>query len=277
VNRKEALTEARKILTKNGIDDASLEGEILLRHVLKISRAQLFSDLENDVSASNYKTLMKLIKRRIKGEPSAYITGKKEFYGLDFIVDRNVLIPRPETELLVDQAINLCRNLHYSKIADIGTGCGAIAISLAVNLPTVRIYATDISAKALEVASQNCVKHSVAARIIFIKGSMLEPLPESVDLIIANLPYVREADIRGPLSYEPRMALNGGEKGLDKIEQICLQAGDKLNINGSLLLEIGQGQADDVKAILHKYFPSGSIEIKKDLAGIDRVVHLRLT
>ena len=143
----------------------------------------------------------------------------------------------------------------------------------------MKIYATDISSKALEVAEQNCIKHGVKDRITLLQGDLLEPLPESVDLIIANLPYVRESDIpaNGPLSFEPQLALNGGEKGLDKIERLCRQAGEKLNSKGSLLLEIGQGQAEDVKAILHKYFPSALIEVEKDLAGIERVVSLRLT
>jgi release factor glutamine methyltransferase len=190
-----------------------------------------------------------------------------------------VLIPRPETELLVEKAISLCRSQDYSKVADIGTGCGAIAISLAIDLPAVKIYATDISAKALEVAKQNCVNHEVKDRIALLQGDMLSLLPEPVDMIIANLPYVREADIpgEGPLSFEPQMALDGGEKGLDKIEKLCGQASGKLKKSGCLLLEIGQGQAEDVKAILHKYFPSGLIEVEKDLAEIERVVTLRLT
>ncbi len=279
MNRREALAQARKILTDNDIDDSALEGEILLRHVLGISRALLFADLDSDVSPADVKLLKKLVARRVKGEPSAYIIGSKEFYGLDFIVNRHVLIPRPETELLVEKAIKLCRGSKYSKIADIGTGCGAIAVSLAANLPAVRIYATDISVKALEVASQNCVKHGVADRITLLQGDMLEPLPESVDLIIANLPYVRDADIPGggPLSFEPQVALNGGEKGLDKIEELCRQAYGKLKDKGSLLLEIGQGQVEAVKTILHKCFSSGLIEVQKDLADIERVVCLRLT
>ncbi|MHB8105398.1 MAG: peptide chain release factor N(5)-glutamine methyltransferase [Dehalococcoidales bacterium] len=279
MNLKEALTQARKILTDNDIENAALEGEILLRHMFKIDRAQLYAELERSINPSDNKTLMKLVKRRVKGEPSAYITGHKEFYGLDFIVNKHVLIPRPETELLVEIAISLFRNYHYLTVADIGTGCGAIAVSLAINLPTVKIYATDISLKALEVAEQNCLRHGVKDRVTLIQGDMLAPLPESVDLIIANLPYVKEADIpgKGPLSFEPRLALNGGEKGLDKIKILCRQANEKIKNQGSLLMEIGQGQAEDVKSILHKYFPSGLIECEKDLAGIERVVILRLT
>jgi release factor glutamine methyltransferase len=214
VNRKEALARARKLLTDNNIDDAALEGEILLRHVLKIDRARLFTTLDSNVSSSEVDTLKKMVQRRVKGEPSAYITGNKEFYGLDFIVNRQVLIPRPETELLVEQAINLCRNYKYKTIVDIGTGCGTIAVSLAVNIPSVKIYATDISNQAIKVTEQNCLKHGVKDRITLLQGDMLEPLLESIDVIVANLPYVREADIpgQGPLSFEPQLALNGGRQ-----------------------------------------------------------------
>jgi len=279
VNRREALAQAWKILTENKIEDAALEGEIFLKHVLEINRAQLYAELDSDVSPNDIKRLLQLVERRVKREPSAYITGKKEFYGLDFIVNQHVLIPRPETELLVEQAISVCRIYHYSKVADIGTGCGAIAVSLAINLPEVRIYAADISHKALKVAKKNCVKHGVNDRITLLRGDMLAPLPESVDLIVANLPYVRGDDIsgKGPLSFEPKIALSGGEKGLDKIKWLCREVGEHLNPQGSLLLEIGQGQVEEVKSILHKYLSTGLIEIKKDLAGIDRVVWMRLT
>ncbi len=279
MNRRQALTYARGTLADSNIDDASLEGEILLRHVLGINRAQLYSDIDHNVSPAHDKALRKLLERRIQGEPSAYITGYREFYGLDFRVDRNVLIPRPETELLVEKAIRLAQSHAISGMADIGTGCGAIAVSLAVNLPGVTIYATDVSAPALEVARSNCKKHGVADRIVFLQGDMLESLPEPVDLIIANLPYVRESDLSrsGPLSFEPALALNGGKDGLDRIRVLCRQAGNKLRSQGFILLEIGQGQAEETAALSQEIFPSARIEIESDLAGIERVVSLRLT
>ncbi len=232
-----------------------------------------------DISPAQVEGLRQLLERRLRGEPSAYITGHREFYGLDFMVDHRVLIPRPESELLVEKAIRLARSQAISKIADIGTGCGAIAISLAVNLPAATIYATDISSQALEVAGENCRRHGVTDRVILLQGDMLEPLPGPVDLIVANLPYVREADLPagGPLSFEPKLALNGGTDGLDKIRVLCRQAEEKLRNKGSMLLEIGEGQAEAVMAILHESFPSALIEIERDLAGIERVVSLRLT
>ena len=279
MNRRQALACARGTLADNSIDNPSLEGEIILRHLMDISRAQLYSGLDLDVSPTHEKALNKLLERRLHGEPSAYITGHREFYGLDFRVDRNVLIPRPETELLVEKAIRLTQSHAISRIADIGTGCGAIAISLAVNLPGVTVYATDVSAPALEVARTNCQKHGVTDRIVILQGHMLEPLPEPVDLIIANLPYVREADLtdNGILSFEPELALNGGEDGLDMIRVLCRQAGNKLRSQGFILLEIGQGQAEEITDLSQEIFPSARIEVECDLSNIERVVSLCLT
>jgi len=279
VNRRQVLAYTRRALADNRIDDASLEAEILLRHALEINRVQLYSDLECDIIPSDEEALKELLERRIQGEPSAYITGHREFYGLDFRVDRNVLIPRPETEMLVEKAISLASSHPISSIADIGTGCGAIAISLALNLPTVTIYATDVSASALGIARANCKKHGVTDRIVLLEGDMLEPLPEPVDIIIANLPYVRESDMPpgGRLSFEPALALNGGEDGLDGIRALCHQAFNKLRSNGFILLEMGQGQAEAVTTLFQEIFPSSRIEVENDLAGIERIASLRLT
>jgi release factor glutamine methyltransferase len=279
VNLRQALARARDILADDGIEDTSLEAEILLRHVLGMNRSQLYTGLDLDLSPEQEKTLNLLLERRRQGEPSAYITGHREFYGLDFRVDRNVLIPRPESELLVELAINLARGNAVLKIADIGTGCGAIAISLAVNLPEVTVYATDISPAVLEVTRFNCLRHGVEDRIMLLRGDLLGPLDEPVDMIVANLPYVREADLTrsSSLKFEPVLALNGGKDGLDKIKSLCRQAGKKLKKVGYLLLEIGEGQGEAVVATLRKPFPAAAIEVHQDLAGIERVVSLRLT
>jgi release factor glutamine methyltransferase len=275
VNRRQALDQVRHSLIENRVDDALLEGEILLRHVLGIDRAQLFAELDAAISSSQMEGLYRLVERRVKGEPSAYITGHKEFFGLDFIVDPRVLIPRPETELLVEKVIDICRTKSISSIADIGTGCGAIGISLAVNLPLVTVYVADISPEALAVADKNCLKFGVKNRLTLLQGDMLELLSESVDIIVANLPYVKKEDLSP--GFEPVLALDGGEAGLDKISVLCRQAEKKLRHNGSLILEIGQGQAAAVNAILREYYPSALIETDCDLAGIERMVCLRLT
>jgi len=273
---KQALSHARGILAENNVEDAPLEGELLLGHALKISRTRLYLDLDHELSPRQEQTFWRLVERRLNGEPTAYITTHREFYGLDFYADSRVLIPRPESELLVEVALGLARNHPLSTIADIGTGCGAIAISLALELPETKIYATDISAPALEVASLNCQKHGVIDRICLLHDDMLDPLPQPVDLIIANLPYVKESEIAG-VKFEPRLALDGGSDGTERIRQLCRQVSGKLRPGGSLLLEIGQGQREAVTALLNTLFPNGEIEAVPDLSGIDRVIHLSLT
>ena len=277
---KQILSQAREILAANSIEEASLESELLLRHTLGIDRVQFFlEDLNRDLNRKQEKVFWQLVKRRLDGEPTAYITGHREFYGFDFYVDPRVLIPRPESELLVEKAINLAQSHEITDIADIGTGCGAIAISLALNLPQTRIYATDISATALEVARVNCRKHGVLDSICLLQGDTLEPLPEPVDLIIANLPYVKDLEISQTrlANFEPRLALSGGSGGLEKIFHLCQQARGKLKPWGCLLLEIGQGQEKAVTTFLHGLFPSGVVEVTPDLSGIERVVSLCLT
>lgn len=273
---KQALRRARGILAGNNVEDAPLESELLLRHALNISRTQLYIELERELSPQEEKTFWRLVERRRNGEPTAYITTRREFYGLDFYADPRVLIPRPESELLVEVALGLAQNHPLSTIAEIGTGCGAIAISLALELPETRIYATDISAPALEVALLNCQKHGVADRVYLLQGDMLEPLFKPVDLIIANLPYVKESELAG-IKFEPRLALDGGSEGTERIRQLCRQVDSKLSASGFLLLEIGQGQREAVTNFLYTLFPDGEIEATPDLSGIERVIHLSLT
>jgi len=277
VTLMQALNHAREILATNNVEDAPLESELLLRHALKISRVQLYQDLNRELKPEQEKTFWKLVKRRLSGEPTAYITGHREFYGLDFYVDPRVLIPRPESELLVERALKLAQNRPISTIAEIGTGGGAIAISLALNLPRAKIYAVDISAPALKVALFNCQKHEVLNRIYLLQGDLLDPLPEPVDLIIANLPYVKEPELSRLTDFEPRLALNGGADGLDKIRRLCRQVSYKLHPDGRLLLEIGQGQGSAVTTLLRSLFPSAKIEVMPDLGGIERVVSLTTT
>lgn len=276
---KQVLGRARDVLAANSIEDASLEGEILLRQALGIDRVRLYANLNSELSAEQENDFWHLVQRRLSGEPAAYIAGHREFYGFDFFVDRRVLIPRPETELLVEKAIRLAQTHAIATVADIGTGCGAIAISLALNLPRIKIYASDVATDALEVARINCEKHGVAGRIQLLPGDMLAPLPEPVDLILANLPYVTEQETSqaGLADFEPLIALNGGSDGLDGIRRLGEQATDKLNPQGGMLLEIGWGQGQAVTNLLRRNFPSASLEIIPDLQGIERVISLRLT
>jgi release factor glutamine methyltransferase len=278
VTIRQALSRARQVLAAHHVEDSPLESEILLRHALSIGRVELYSNFDRKLTPEEDKKFWQLAERRLTGEPSAYITGHREFYGFDFYVDPGVLIPRPETELLVERAIALAKERSVSTMADIGTGCGAIAISLAVNLPGMKIYATDISEMALKVARLNCQKYGVADRVRLLVGNSLAPLSEPVDLIVANLPYVRERELSrvNTRGFEPSLALDGGPDGLEKIRRLCHQAEVKLNPGGSLLLEIGMGQKEAVTRLLRSLFPKASIEVTRDLSGIDRLVCLSL-
>jgi release factor glutamine methyltransferase len=276
---KQAYNRANRILVDNNIEDAHLECELLLRHALRISRIQLYTELNNELDHEQESIFWNLVKRRLCGEPTAYITRHREFYGLDFYVNPNVFIPRPESELLVEKATQLAQNHPLFTIAEIGTGCGAIAISLALNIMQAKIYATDISVSALEIALFNCQKHRVVDRIHLLRGDMLKPLPEPVNLIVANLPYVKQSELHRMRSYnfEPLMALNGGFDGLEKIRQLCYQVNGKLCPQGYLLMETGQGQSSAVTTTLRSLFPSAKIEVTPDLGGIDRMVSLTIT
>ena len=278
----EALRRAREMLAARQIEDAGLEAELLLRHALQKSRAELYLDLNEALSPEKAATFWHLIVRRLNHEPTAYITGHREFYGLDLYVDRRVLIPRPESELLVEKALEWAnkRGDEPTLIAEVGTGSGAIAIALARHLPRAQIYASDISAGALEVATQNSQRHGVAHRIKLLPGNMLEMLPEPVDLIVANLPYVTERELRALppeiRDYEPRLALAGGESGLDRIRALGTGVAGRLRPGGRLLLETGEGQAKAVTSLLYRIFPQATVEIIPDLSGIERVVSLTL-
>jgi len=276
---RQALTNGRRMLEEYEIEDAPLEAEIMLRDVLKKTRAELHLELDCELSPHQYAAFRQLIRRRCRDEPTAYILGRREFYGRDFLVDNRVLVPRPETELLVEKAIELARGYEAPLLADVGTGCGAVAIVLALELPESIVYATDVSADALTVARKNCQKHEVELRVRLLKGNLLEVLPETVDIITANLPYVREADLpsSGPVSAEPRLALAGGVDGLQQIRQLCRQAGSKLRPRGHLILEVGQGQAEAVTILLRGLFPGAQIGTMPDLSGIERVISVSLS
>jgi release factor glutamine methyltransferase len=278
VTLKEALAQIRKILASKYVEEANLEAELLLRHAANLSIDKLYLQYNRELTDKEFHLLFDLIKRRLHGEPVAYILGYKEFFGLTLDVNHSVLIPRPETEMLVEKAIEFVRQKNVHLIADIGTGCGAIAISLAKHLPECKIYAIDISKDALEVAKANRKKHGVDDRVRILPGNLLEPIPESVDLIIANLPYVKNEDwerLPGMIkASEPKTALAGGANGLDVITELLAAAKDKLRPNGTIMLEIGYDQGGALLDLAYTYFPEATTEIFTDLAELDRVVSI---
>jgi len=274
-----ALKSASRTLSLAGIDDAPIEAELLLRHILGISKTQLYTEAERLATSAEIDNLQRLIQRRLLHEPIAYILKRCEFYGIEFYIDHRAPIPRPETELLVEKAIEAAYHhspLENFTIADIGTGSGVVAISLALALPQAKIYATDISTSALQVADINCQRHQVNSQVELLQGNLLEPLPKRVDMIVANLPYIKNSELQtlSPeiINFEPIIALAGGEDGLDKIRQMLEQIPEKLNYGGHFLLEIGQDQGKTVTSVINNHFPQASIELIPDLSGIDRVV-----
>jgi len=280
----EALQSATQTLLGARIADASIEAELLLGHVLRMSKTQLHTKPERGLSSAETEHLGHLVQRRLNHEPSAYILGHCEFYGIDFYIDYHTFIPRPETELLVEKAVELAHHISRRErqitIADIGTGCGAIAISLALALPQAKIYATDISASALQVAEINCRRHAVNGQVELLRGNLLEPLPQPVDMIVANLPYIKNCEFKdlSPeiINFEPPIALAGGKNGLNKIRQMLEQMPGKLAYGACFLLEIGQGQGEMATSLVSSHFPQASIELISDLGGIDRVVKVIL-
>jgi release factor glutamine methyltransferase len=270
---KQVLQQARETLNSGNIENASLIAEVLLGYVLKTDKVGLYQGFENTINQEENEALQNLLERHLKGEPIAYIIGYKEFYGIGLYVDNRVLIPRPETELLVDKAIEIARNRIINTIADIGTGSGAIAIALALNLPSAKIFATDISRQALDLAAINSIKYNLQDELYLLEGDLLEPLSQAVDLIVANLPYVKETDLgEFSIKYEPVLALNGGVDGLDQIRRFVLGVKKKLNTGGFFLMEIGSGQAEPVIRLIKQQSPEATIEVFQDYNGIERVI-----
>ncbi len=282
----QALQQSARIFSHNGIEDSHLEARVLVQHVLGVSPAQVHTQTEQALSQEQVKTLRGLIDRRLRREPAAYIIGHKEFYGVDYCVDSRVLIPRPETELLVEKGLEYGRSradyLWSLKrpvlIADVGTGCGAIAISLALNLPQSRVYAMDISFSALEVARLNCEHHCVSEQIRLLQGDLLEPLPEPVDLIVANLPYIRNSALANLspeiTDFEPRLAIDGGPSGLSQIRRLLQQVEERICPGGCLLFEIAHKQDQGVTSLINRYLRKARPEFMPDLSGVKRVVRV---
>lgn len=280
----QALHRATQELEQKEIETPRLDAEVLLAYTLETNREQLYIRRHETLSRPHLERYQALIQRRANHEPMAYITSRKAFYGLDFYVDRRTFIPRPETELLVEKAVEVGKGLRSDddrlKVVDVGTGCGAIAISLAVHLPQAQVYATDISSEILAVADINCRRHGVADRVTTLAGNLLEPLPEPVNLIVANLPYICCDELaelpRGIIDYEPLSALDGGEDGLDHIRTLLIQAPYHLKPGGAILLEIGAAQGRAVIDLARAQFPKATVEVNKDYSELDRLIEVRL-
>jgi release factor glutamine methyltransferase len=262
--------------------ESNLEAELLLADALGLSRAQLFAHLDRVLTSAERSAYAGQIGRRLRGEPVAYIRGRREFFGLDFYTDRRVLVPRPETELLVELAIEetAAIDAHVIRAIDVGTGSGAIAVALAKREPRLTVYATDSSADALVVAAVNCRRHGVAGQVRLLHGDLLSPVPEAVHIIVANLPYIPSERLailpREVAQFEPAGALLAGEGGLALYRRLIDQARGYLLPRGVLLAEIDPEQATTFAAHARRQLPVTAVDVVRDYAGRERVALVRI-
>lgn len=274
------IQQTHRTLDACHIPDARLEAEVMLMNVLRMQRHDLFAQQELELSPPQEQALAQIMERRLKREPLAYILQYKEFYGVNLLVNPNVLIPRPETEGIVEHALFMAlmgMETPDLVIADIGTGTGAIAVNLALHLPAARIYALDNADNVLDVAAYNIRAHNVTDRIALAKGDLLDPLPEPVDLILANLPYLptdRIPTLAPEIRWEPAAALDGGPDGLDLIRRLLhqAQAPDKLKPHGIILLELDPEQIPPIRDLAAQLFPNAQTSVEQDLTRRDRIL-----
>lgn len=262
-----------------------LDAEVLLGHLTGLSRAQMLAHPELPLSAAVWEAYQRLVRRRMRDEPVAYLTGRREFMALDFLVTPATLIPRPETEVLVELVIRHVRRLQAAgrldlHVVDVGAGSGAIAVSVAVYCPDVRVSATEVSAAALEVARANVEVHGVKDRVQLIHASLLAGIEPPVDLIAANLPYIRSAELHrlpAPVrDYEPLSALNGGPDGLRAYGALLAEVVARGLRPGHICIEIGHDQDVTARELAVQYLPAARCTLLRDLAGLPRVLDIGL-
>lgn len=258
-----------------------LDSEIILAHTLNLSRTDLWTQDKRVLSQSELKIVKEYMERRLSREPISQIVGHQEFWSLDFVVDENVLTPRPETELLIETALN-CISSPTVKILDLGTGSGALAVTLAKEVSESQISAIDIDPKALSIAKENAARHGVADRIEFVCTDLRQgDWSGCFSMILSNPPYIKSEDIQKIMpevrNFEPEKALDGGVTGLDFYRHIIPMAMDQMEEDGFLILEIGHDQASKVTALLENFSCYQNIEVIKDYSGFDRVVKAQKT
>lgn len=274
----DVINKTTPFFEKQGVESPRLTIELLLAHLLKKKRLELYLEFERELEEGMLEKLREMVRRRAAGEPIQYITGTAFFCGLEFAVDRRVLIPRPETELLVETTLARLTTHHSPlTIIDVGTGSGCIAVALAKKLPAAEITAVDASAEALEIATANAKRHGVEKNIRFILGDLLNALPDSlrVDAIVSNPPYIANGELaklpKEVRDFEPRQALAAGEDGLDVYRRLVADAKRFLSAAGVVALELGAGQ----RAVVEQLFIERGFkvaEVVKDLQGHERVI-----
>jgi len=265
-------------LAGHGFDEARITAELLLAHVLATNRAGLYAHLGDRIEPAARSACERLMTRRANGEPVAYILGEREFYGLAFAVRPGVLVPRPETELLVELALEhvRARRIAEPRIVDVGTGSGAVAVALAVHLPGARVLALDIAPEAVAVARENAARHGVAERVEARVGDLLAGVGPGWQVVVGNLPYIPSATVdaldRSVRDWEPRLALDGGDDGLALHARLLDQVGSVLEPGGLLALEIADDRGEAALALLRGRLTGAEVDLLRDLFGRDRVV-----
>lgn len=277
---KKALEEAVDKL-KSKISTPLLDAQVILCHILQVDRLYLIINKDIILTSEQILEYRELIEKRFCGVPVQYITGIQEFMGLEFYLEEGVLIPRPDTEILIEKVLDSIDKDGKYNIIDIGTGSGAITVSLAKYIQNSYIYSIDISQKALNIARKNAMKNDVMSKISFLNGSLFKPLEdigisEKIDILVSNPPYIPTRDIDNlqieVSKFEPKLALDGGEDGLDFYREIINKAPRVLKNNGLIALEVGHDQARRVIKLMEEKEKYVDIEMTKDLAGIERVV-----
>jgi release factor glutamine methyltransferase len=276
---RDALSWGARVLGQAGIENARLDAEVLLRHALEMERERLYMNTEAPISVGQEAKFQELVLRRSRREPVAYITGHKEFWSLDFVVSPAVLIPRPETELLVGVALQYVGKLEERssfKILDLGAGSGAISVCLAKETPRAEIVAVDISPIALDVARMNASRHGVSGWIEFLSGDLFTPLRETFDVIVSNPPYIRTSELSTLAAeisnWEPMTALDGGADGIETYRRIIEEGHEYLTPGGAIVLEIGADIASAVAELFARSGRYGPASVYQDYAGKDRVI-----
>jgi len=273
----EAVAWARRLLEGAGVPEAPLEAELLVAHALGLGRAALYARLVEPLPGGAFRRLACLVGRRLSREPLPYVLGRREFYGLELAVTPVAMIPRQETELLVELALRwLWARPGPRLVVDVGTGCGAIALAIARHAPPgVRVLATDVSAAALALARENARRLGLASRLEWVLADLLAPFRGPLDLVVANPPYVSTAELaQAPpeLRWEPRRALDGGPEGLRETSRLLAQTPSRLAPGGALVLELAPQRAEAVLALARRHLPGARLELHHDLAGQPRAL-----
>jgi len=276
---REAWARSRRQLERASIPDADIEAQVLLRNTLGIDRATFHASLDRELSDEDVAAFERTVARRIEGEPLSYITGHREFYGLDFVVTPDVLVPRQETEVLVEAVLEYARSRAEDEdaltIADVGTGSGCIAVAVGAHLPNVTVYATDVSHEALRVAGENVRRHGLDGRVRLRHGDLFEALDGPVDVVVSNPPYLstdEAVDLPPDVKREPSVALVAGPDGMGVLRRLAVGAREYVRSGGRLAFEIDPRRLEAVERLARETFPGGQVGVVKDHAGLERVV-----